>query len=829
MQRARSVALLLDYLGGDYQLGILSGVEDGARECRLHHLTVIGRSIRATQPMEAQNDIYRRLGAASVDGIIVGSGCIGNRVGLSEMAEFCRQFEGLALCSLSAALPGIPSITVSNRRGMYAVVDHAIRAHGCRRVAYIGGPPGGGEARQRLQGYMEALDAGGLAFDPALVETGDFWIQSGGEAAGRLLDQGGAIDAVIAANDYMALGALGTLRDRGVRVPGDIVVAGFDDVPSARIAAPSLTTVRQPLHRMGQLAVETVRRQLAGEGVPELVELDLELVTRQSCGCGYVAMDSEGLGAAPEAGQDARAWLFAQRGGLRDLLVRSIPFAPTSLGRWADDLLDALGRELAGERDQFLRELEEVLDRAQPRGEVIAHFNAVVAVLRASFRRAIAGGLEGGALGQRLEDLWYAATLLVAAAGSRSQTRINFETERSQDVLRASVEKLSTALGHAALIAALREVLPPTGIRSVAISLYDDPSTRSTLVPYFVWYAEGAARETRPDAFLSADLAPEGFFAADARRSYIVMPLAFDVDHYGIAVFEGGEHPSLYRALRDQIAASLKGAALHRAFVQQTELRERAERRQLQAEALIARQIQTGILPRAMPVEGLDLAALMLPAVEVGGDYYDVLPTRDGCWIGIGDVTGHGLLSGLVMLMIQGFVAGMIAMDEEATPADLVITLNSILFRNIRERMGRDEQASLMLMRYRRDGRLSFAGFHEEIMILRAATGRCERIPTRGFWLAAVRDVTPHTSDSEVRLEDGDLLVLFTDGVVEAADAHRREFGPERLCAVVEAQASRPPSEICGAILAAVQEWTPSQNDDVTVLVGRYRAPTPKA
>jgi DNA-binding LacI/PurR family transcriptional regulator/serine phosphatase RsbU (regulator of sigma subunit) len=826
MARSPALAFLLDYLGGDYQLGLLRGVEDAAAEAGLNLFAVVGRSIHTSNAVEAaQSEIYRRIGPSSVDGVIVAAGCLGHQAGMDEIGEFCRRFGAVARCSISAALPGIPSITISNRRGMQAIVDHVLRAHGRRRVAYVRGPEGGEEAQARLEGYIAALEEHGIVFDPGLVQTGDFWIHSGAAAATRLLDDGTPFDALVAANDYMALGALETLRARGVRVPQEVIVAGFDDVPSARIASPSLTTVRQPLHRLGQLGVETIRRQLAGERPEDHVELDVELVTRQSCGCGY--RSNHGTDAAPVAVPVRGAWsgLAAHRDPLRATLRRCIPYAPQSFGDWADGLLDALDAELRGEGDRFLRALEEILDRAQPRGELIAQFNAVVVTLRAYFKRVvIVSDRSEGSLGQRLEDLWYSATLLVGNAATRSQMRVIFDADRAQDVLRASMERLSTALSHGTLIQSLREVLPPMGIRSVAMSLYQDSADRSTLVPFFVWRHDDAGAPTPSAPFPSSDLAPPGFFSQIQRWSHIVMPLAFGKSHYGVGVFESGEHPSLYRALRDQIAASLESAELHRAVVQQTELRERAERQHLQTEALIAQQIQTAILPRAMSVEGLDLAAIMVPAAEVGGDYYDVLPTKTGCWIGIGDVTGHGLLSGLVMLMIQGFVAGMLAVNDDAEPSALVSTLNSVLYKNVHDRMQRDEQATLLLLRFERDGRIAYAGFHEEILVVRARTGRCDRLATSGFWLAATRDVSALTTTSTAKLENGDLLVLFTDGVVEAVDSHRKEFGGDRLCALLEAQRSRPVGEICSAVVEAVRNWSPSPADDITVLVGRYAA-----
>ena len=178
------------------------------------------------------------------------------------------------------------------------------------------------------------------------------------------------------------------------------------------------------------------------------------------------------------------------------------------------------------------------------------------------------------------------------------------------------------------------------------------------------------------------------------------MPLTFGVEPLGLLVMESGAFGFVYTMLREQICSALKGGALHRDAVQQTQLRERAEREQLRKEAIIAQEIQTAILPQHMQVPGFELAAVMLPAADVGGDYYDVIPTSAGCWFGIGDVAGHGLLAGLEMLMIQSMVAAMVTKDPEASPADIIISLNHALFENVRHRLHRDEHATLAVIRF---------------------------------------------------------------------------------------------------------------------------------
>ena len=147
-----------------------------------------------------------------------------------------------------------------------------------------------------------------------------------------------------------------------------------------------------------------------------------------------------------------------------------------------------------------------------------------------------------------------------------------------------------------------------------------------------------------------------------------------------------------------------------------------------------------------------------------------------------------------------------------------------MLVENVRERLGQHEHATLTLIRYRRDGNLTFAGAHEEMLVHRVATGRCERIETPGAWVGAKRDITAGTVDSTARLQPGDLLVLYTDGLTEAKarDDSGARFGIDRLIALVDQHGAAPPAAVRDAILAALAEFSHRRDDDVTLLVARY-------
>jgi len=241
----------------------------------------------------------------------------------------------------------------------------------------------------------------------------------------------------------------------------------------------------------------------------------------------------------------------------------------------------------------------------------------------------------------------------------------------------------------------------------------------------------------------------------------------------------------------------------------------------------IATHIQTSILPRDLAVENLDIAAVMVPATEVGGDYYEVLPGPGGCWLGIGDVAGHGLRPGLVMMMLQSMVAALLRNDFHAAPRAILQTVNAVLYENVRERLGQDEHATLTLIRYFATGKLVFAGAHEEIVIWRAKTAKCERLATPGTWVAATRDIAEATEDQHAQLEDGDVLLLYTDGVIEASDAAGHEYGLARLCVELERTALSPVTEIRDRLLASVRSFLHEQRDDIALLVARHRRVAP--
>ncbi|WP_129840017.1 LacI family DNA-binding transcriptional regulator [Streptomyces sp. RFCAC02] len=175
-----------------------------------------------------------------------------------------------------------PTVGATNWAGGLAATEHLLGL-GHRRIGFIEGPKRLLCSRARLDGYRAALESAGVAVDERLVVPGDFYHESGFHGCRKLLGLDEPPTAVFASSDQMAMGAMEALRQHGLRVPQDVSVVGFDDLPEMRWSAPPLTTVRQPLADMGKMAARTVLRQARGEELdtPRL-ELATELIVRAS-------------------------------------------------------------------------------------------------------------------------------------------------------------------------------------------------------------------------------------------------------------------------------------------------------------------------------------------------------------------------------------------------------------------------------------------------------------------------------------------------------------------------------------------------------------------
>ena len=253
----------------------------------------------------------------------------------------------------------------------------------------------------------------------------------------------------------------------------------------------------------------------------------------------------------------------------------------------------------------------------------------------------------------------------------------------------------------------------------------------------------------------------------------------------------------------------------------------REENQRMGMELEVTQKLQQMVLPRAeelAQIKPLDIAGFMEPAAEVGGDYYDILQHEGRIKIGIGDVTGHGLESGVLMLMVQTAVRTLLS-SQITDPTDFLNILNRTLYDNL-QRMQSDKNLTLSLLDYA-NGSLRISGQHEEVLYVNQL-GKIERIDTfnLGFMVGIEPDITQFVAQHEINLADGEGVVLYTDGVTEAMNEAKQCYGLARLCEVVSQHWSLSALEIQQAVIQDLRHHIGKckLQDDVTLLVIKQRA-----
>lgn len=276
----RTLGLLVPDITNPYFPAIARGVEDAA--ARAGYSVVL---CNTDGDPDHEEDYIQFLRERQVDGLVL--------IASSPRAgELVARGDAPPVVFVDRVPPGARAdvVVVDNRRGMLEATRHLL-ALGHRRIGFVAGRVGSGTAEERLAGYLAALGEAGIAPDSRYIAPGDFTFQGGYQAARGLLSLPDRPTAVVAANDLMAVGVCRAALEAGLRIPRDLAVVGYDDIPMAELIHPPLTTVAQPTYQMGELAARLLMERLEGRAGPEprRVVLEARLVVRESCGAALAA------------------------------------------------------------------------------------------------------------------------------------------------------------------------------------------------------------------------------------------------------------------------------------------------------------------------------------------------------------------------------------------------------------------------------------------------------------------------------------------------------------------------------------------------------------
>ncbi len=484
-----------------YQNSVWLGARREAEKLGAAMVFYGGQRIGSPVGFEALDNIAFSLAEQSrLAALIVMSNVIGTYISNEELEEFLSRFEHSPVVSIGIELKRIPSVCVEASGGMRSIAEHLVRSHGRRKFLFLAGPRAHPESESREEEFLRSIAA--LAPSSGLVHVihGVFQEEDAYDKVSSFIDAGNEIDAIVAANDLMAIGAMRALAERNIDVPRDVSVTGFDDTEDSRFTLPPLTTVRQPSAELGRLAVRLAAAKIGLiDEEPSTTCPEVAFIVRESCGC---------------------------------------PYAPDT----ADSQDQNTDHDQAiGEKIDCLASLSEEVNR-----EIRAGRNP------AALRRRI---FE--------PEIRERALLTIAEGESRYMAWQRRESEKREAVLRVIESSLIASFAIEDILRGIAHGARELGISACWLSLFESKGTPHEWSKLVLAADSESTRILAPYGlrFRTAELIPGGL--PKRFGAYVCEPLRFGEDRLGyIICTDDSKDRRLYEAFRDQVSSALKGAML---------------------------------------------------------------------------------------------------------------------------------------------------------------------------------------------------------------------------------------------------------------------------
>lgn len=354
-------AVLMDFVFSEFQEEIKNGLDRYFREADIDSIYFgLGKMTQDNPEDRAKMGFIEMIGPIEFDGVILLSTSFSNFGNMDFIRKRLAGIKDLPMISIGQSIFGEESISLDNESGMKQIMRHLIDDHGYRDFAYVSGPFSNEESNVRLSVFRASLESEGIPYNGEAVYEGNFLTPSGESAVAELLDvRGLRPDVIVCANDLMALGVWSAVKARGLNVPYDIAITGYDDMHLSHALSSQFTTVKQSFGTLGYLAAKRLHARLGGMPCAPLSPLANELRVRSSCGCVDFSSRSDALRSKDEAGSEEKL-----TGAILDYIAKGCPESESAgLWRaWGDRAWHMLNnRETVWALEEVIREVSVAL------------------------------------------------------------------------------------------------------------------------------------------------------------------------------------------------------------------------------------------------------------------------------------------------------------------------------------------------------------------------------------------------------------------------------------------------------------------------------------
>lgn len=551
----------------------ISALSVFAVEQDINLMIVIGQKPDKGQVL--QNSVYRLATDVRLDGLILYKS-IGNGLSPSQLEAICQNYAPLPIVSYALQIPGVPTVLADSATPMHGIISHLIEEHNARDIAFIRGPESHVDAELRYQAYLQALKDHGITPDPSWIITGNWSRASGSEAMHSLLQSGQHPQAVVAASDNMALGALEMLQSVGKNAPTDILITGFDDSSESRLVNPPLTTVRQSYHAAGRKTGEILLSLIRGEDVPDTSLVPADIIIRESCGCKPSLLKQESHERIQLNSEEYVQTMREKRAAALDEMIASLGMAADDESSWGYNvdpsfLKDTLGvtwdafvAEVTGSKaDVFLPNFDQALQLLQVIRRDRSKWHEVLSIMRRHFMPYF---IDPNSL-LHAEMLLQQARYMIGESALRRNTYERQAIDFYENLFDQYDYRMLSILDTGEMATALQEFFPQISVEYAYLVLYtkevitteSNPGAIGRRSKLFLEYENGKVTLLPNEpTFDSFQLLPERLIPHDSRFSWVMVPLSVGERQLGFMIIEVGPvNWEVYSELRDLISGTL--------------------------------------------------------------------------------------------------------------------------------------------------------------------------------------------------------------------------------------------------------------------------------
>lgn len=556
------------------------GIAEAARNYGVNLLYVSGEAFEESP----QSVLYNLIGKHNVDGLILWNAFFSWHSTIEKTQKFIEQYRPLPIVSIEQTLDGACNLLLDNSQGIRDVLTHYVEVHGYTKIAFLN-QENSYSSQIREDAFRRVMQVRGL--DPGLVGTL-------AELDSRGLRPGVDYQAVISHTDHHAVQTIEALHARGLRVPDDVAITGFNDGLEARGSLPPLTTVRLPFHKQGLQAVEMLARWIGGEKPQEQITTPVQLILRRSCGCleplaedaassYHPNIQSALVGTAPNqgvsenvyylSGQSLKVLLAGKRNEMIAQLASVLATPVESQAfTWAENIYDSFVAALVKPTNgnagatprEYLKKLSVIVRDALEEGANVSRWHAAITILRRSIRPYLHGQMLDLA-----EDLWQQARVFIGQSAIRAEVHRNWKTAQRADVLRSLDSDLMTSADFNELLNALTDGLSKLDISNFSLILYEDTGMEGNWAQFILAVRDGKRVQigTESQRFSLKDLLPSEFIVDDQASGLVIEALHLKEEQLGYMVFQTDPPPDatqcdVYQALRIQLSSAIKEVRL---------------------------------------------------------------------------------------------------------------------------------------------------------------------------------------------------------------------------------------------------------------------------